>query len=255
MKITGKFVLAAGIPALASLAGAAVLGIDTFDYPNGPIAGQSGGTGWNAFGGVSSWTGPANVLNNTLISGANNGAFRDYGADQNESAIRATGQIFFRVDVTTGTDIPNYFGISSMDFGTERVFFGRTWESNFGLDGSGPAVATTVAPAANTTYTFVGVIDFENDQLAFFLNPGGLDFYNPSTGFTSTDVVREYTATNWSTGIRLQAGGGPEGSTVAWDNAIVGTSPLDVGLAIPEPSSMMLGATLAGLGLLRRRRN
>jgi hypothetical protein len=41
--------------------------------------------------------------------------------------------------------------------------------------------------------------------------------------------------------------------TVTWDNLTVGTSPLDVGLAVPEPATFALLGLAGGLGLMRRR--
>ncbi len=238
---------------LIQSASAAVIGTDSFDYPDGTINGQTGGAGWNVSGGTADWSGSGSVVSGTFVIGGGNNGFREYGGDEGASAIPGTGQAFFRIQVTTGVDQPDYFGLSSFDFGNERVFFGRTYQNNFGIDVSGSgAFPTGTLPAPNTTYTITGVIDFTNDKVAFFLDPDGSDFYNASNGTNSADVETAYTSNNFSSRIRLQGGDGPPGSTVAWDNLTVGTEAGDVLLAVPEPSSALL---LAGsLGVLMRRR-
>lgn len=49
------------------------------------------------------------------IVDASNGAGSQYQAHQ----------VYFRVTVTTGATVPDGFGLSSYDFGTERLFFGK----------------------------------------------------------------------------------------------------------------------------------
>ena len=243
---------------ISPLASAAIIGFDDFSYTNGSINGRTGGTNWNAVGGTSDWgTSGSAIVGGQLETSNNVGAFREYGGNENASGI-STGQVFFRVTATTNSGtIPNYFGISSFTNGSERAYFGRLYAGNFGVERSGAGSAnsaTAVSPAANTVYTFVGVQDFTNQKLTFFLNPTGSDFYLPS-GVTSSTTSVPYTSGFGSTQIRLQAGDqGPIPPSVLWDNITVGTSPSDVGLsAVPEPSALMLGL-LGLIGVCRRKR-
>lgn len=240
---------------------AAVVGYDNFSYADGPINGNNGGTGWNYSSGTpSSWTGSAGVSGGDLVTGGGSNAFRDYGTNGGGSAFQATGLLFYRFSFTLGADIPNYFGLSSMDFGNERIKFGRSWEAgSFNLEydngGGWTQHNSGVSILSNTTYTLVGVLDFNNDRLALFINPDGSSYYDPTNGTTNAQAVGAYTGTNWSNAIRFESGGG--GSDIRWHEVTVATLPTDVGLlnAIPEPSSytLMLGGGALLLFALRRK--
>jgi hypothetical protein len=249
----------ASLVVAAPLAHAAIIGFEDFNYTDGPISGKTGGTGWNVSGGTSDWSGGANVGSGALVTDANVGAFREYGADENASAFMATGIIYYKFTLSIGATVPNYAGLSSFDFGSEKVFFGRTYTNQLGIDESGVGTTLTgITPQPNTTYTFIGIVDFNNDVLSLFVNPDGSDVYDPAapTGAGNTaDAIRTgFTSTNWSSQIRLQSGDQGTGvAPVSWDNVTVATAPADVGLAAPEPGSALLGMT-AGAALLARRR-
>lgn len=230
---------------------AALIGFDDFGYPDGPISGQNGGTGWN-YGspGSAAWTGNATVSGGDLVTGGGTNAFRDYGTGGGSSAFQGTGIVYFRFEFTLGGALPNYFGLSGTDFGAERIKFGRPWlAGTFGVEfdngGGWTSYGSSIAIDPNGTYTLIGVLDFDNDQLALFVNPGAGAFYDPTSGANNAQAGGAYTLSNWSTGIRFESGGG--GDDVAWHEVTIGTAPADVGLlAIPEPSVL----ALAGLGLL-----
>jgi hypothetical protein len=239
----------------STLAHAAVIGFEDFNYADGGIDGRNGGTGWDRSGGVSAWFGTANVGGNALITDNNNGGFRTYGADETASAVQVTGQVFYRFTLSFGAGVPNYAGMSSFDFGAERVFFGRVFDSQIGIDESGIGQTLSGINAdPNTTYTLIGVIDFDNDLLSLFVNPTGSDVYDPANptgaGNTAEAIRTGFTSTNWSTRIRLQAGVAA-GTPATWDDVTVATAPQDVGL-VPEPASAAVLA--AGLLCFARRR-
>jgi hypothetical protein len=219
---------------LGVAASAAVVGFDAFSYPDGLINGRNGGAGWNRAGGLTSWSGGTSlpsVSGNALYTGNNNGAVRIYGGDETASAFQSTGIAFIKVTLTTGNSIPAYFGLSSLDYGTERVYFGRLTNSAFGISEPGYGQAqTNVTLAANTRYTLIAVLDFTNQKLSLFVNPTNSDFYNVSDGSSSADLTKSFQSWwNWSTQIRLRSAG--SAANVAWDNLTVATSPADVGLA------------------------
>ncbi|MDX2079718.1 MAG: PEP-CTERM sorting domain-containing protein [Terrimicrobiaceae bacterium] len=253
MKTTHSSLLAAialfGLP-VSGLA--AVVGFDSFSYPDGPISGQNGGIGWDygSPGSPSAWSGSVNVSGGSLLTGGFNGAVRDYGSAGGGSAFQGSGIVYYRFELTLGSALPNYFGLSSMDFGSERIKFGRWWEGGtFGVEfdnGSGwTQYGSSISITPGGTYTLIGVLDFDNDRLALYVNPTGSSFYDPTSGANNADAGGVYTMGNWSTGMRFESGGG--GDDVAWHEVTIGTSPADVGLlAIPEPSTL----ALFGIGML-----
>jgi hypothetical protein len=141
--------------------------------------------------------------------------------------------------------INQWAGLSSYDFGTERIFFGMPGQSTatrfFGIQGA----FSTIPVQANTDYRLVFGLDFDNDLLTLWVNPDGAD------NASSYDFSQAYAAGNWSTAIRLASGGdGTDPMPVTYDNLIVAT---DFATAVPEPSAGVL-ALLGGLLIARRRK-
>ena len=255
---------AAGVVLASVPVAGAPVGSDAFDYSDGPVAGNTGCTGWNvertneAAAGPSSasdWdptaAGTANVVGGTLVT-SGGGAKREYngptegsaaGTNEREGAFRGAGSVFFGVDMTrqAGAD---WSGVSSFDFGTERVFFGvPSGQTFFGLQESAAArTVSTIQAEAGRTYRVVAELNFDTDRINLWVDPEAGDQLTP-------DATRAYTATNWSTAVRLASGG--TGSTT-WDNLVVATDWNDPGL-VPEPGSLAL-LGVGALGLLRRRR-
>ncbi len=227
--------LALGLLALLRLNSSAVLvGSDDFNYANGPINNQSGGNGWNRAGGISLWSGGSSfplVSAQVLYTGTNFGASRAYGADETNSAFYGSGMLFFRVTTLLGATVPSVAGMSSLDFGTEQVFFGRVTNTTFGISepAFGTRALTSVTPSPNSTYTLVGVLDFDHRRLSLFVNPTVADFYNTSDGSSSAAVSKEFQSWgNWSSQVRLLSSA--DGANVGWDGLEVASGPADVGL-------------------------
>lgn len=234
---------------------AVIIGSEDFTYPNGNIANLSGGTGFNydnfdkavtAF--PSDWD---NAFNTPTISGNalitnNNGAKREYngtvegagggandGQDDHErsGAIRAAGRVFYKFTCTRGAGIA-WSGLSSYDFDTERVFFGVpggngvSGQLEWGVQGNGQTYRSGV-PADTNTHTFVAVLDFDRDFIGIWVDPGVTDFYDPANGSNSADAGGLYTATNWSTAVRLASSGN---ANTTWDDLSIVTTPVEAGL-------------------------
>ena len=256
--------ITSGLLPLASQA--ALIATENFDYADGNVAGQTGGTGWN-YERTNEAGAPAQTAsnwNNTfgsqtqIVSSAlvtsGNGAHREFGgvtegtgstSNEREGAFRADGVFFFSVSYTP-TTANQWGGVSSLDFGTERIFWGAPGGGNggnfFGIDvvGSGQT-NSTISVVTGQTYTLIGMLDFDSDLLGLWVNPDGADTAS------SFDVSRAYTGTNWSSSLRLASG-----HTSTWDNLRVGTTFADV-LPVPEPSTSLLGLAGAALLLVRRR--
>jgi hypothetical protein len=116
--------------------------------------------------------------------------------------------------------------MSSYDFGTERIFFGQPGgQGNFGIDESGVGSSLSSMPVVpGQTYRLIAALDFDNDLLSLWVDPGLGDFSNPV-------VTRGYGGGNWSTAVRLGSGG----NSTYWDNLVVATEWTDLGLPAPAP--------------------
>jgi hypothetical protein len=262
--------LFAGLAFAAVPSPAAMVATDDFGYPDGSIADRSGGTGWNNEftdepgappQAPSDWDvvfGAPAVSSGALVTNGS-GAKREFGgagegviepSNEREGAFRGTGKWFlsvnYSVDVLFGAGSTQWGGISSYDFGAERIFWGMPGQDTgtryFGVEESGVGTTLSSIPiAANTLYTLMVMLDFDNNVLGLWVNPDSNDTES------SYDVSRSYGATNWSTAVRLASAGG---ANITWDNLAIATTFSE---AIPEPSAALLGG-LGALGLLRRRR-
>ncbi len=230
---------------LISPAAAEIIGVEQFDYPDGAIAGRNGGTFWNYkntvptgySGAASTWDAliaTPQVTAGRLVTSGNAAAKREYrGATETEGAVNDLNnakKVFYRVSVTTGPSVTpaDYFGISSMDFGSEKLYFGKrggstTWGvEEVGVGGTNGSVAFTIQP--NTTYTLVVQVDFANDFIRLFVNP---DLNGPELGIGSAAASRDYFGTNWSTAVRFAAG-----TAVTWDDLVIATNWDDLGTVV-----------------------
>jgi glucose/arabinose dehydrogenase len=250
----------------ADAVGLQTLGSDDFTYSDGAIAGRTGGMGfnYNAFTGRitgtgSDWdasSGTPVVSNNQLVTDNDSGARREYNGptegtgdptdDENDDharsgAIRTTGQVFYRFTMNRAAGNGAWSGASSYAFGSERIFFGVPsgggGTDTIGIDQTG--FGTTLGSIRVTdgiTHTFVAVIDYTNQLLGLFVNPGEEDFWNPADGSNSADVLRPYAnfttagTSDWSTAVRLASG-----DQVTWDNLTISLNAAGAGLVTTIP--------------------
>ena len=224
---------------------AEIIGVDYFDYPDGAVAGRSGGLYWDwnnvtqaHTGTVSNWNnvfGSADVQDNALITN-NGGARREYNGpsegsasnpdtDERLGAYRGVGTVYYGVTMTQLTE-NSWCGFSGYDFGTERVFFGQPSQDNapryFGVQVSGGATSLSTIPVVvGQTYRLVSALDFDGDQLRLWVDPDGNDWDNGASD-NSADAIIAYTGTNWNTSVRLACG-----AQTQWDNCMVATTLYD----------------------------
>jgi len=210
-----------------SAANAAVLGTDNFSYADGSLAGLSGGSGWDA-GGLSDWNvawGTPAVSSGAVLT-QDSGVIREFGADENAGAVQATGQVYFGVTMTVTADDYAWGGLSTYDFGAERIFFGCPGAQSvlgpdelgyYGIDIPGdPANALTNIPIVkDQPARILGCIDFDGHQMLLWVNPDA-DDYDNGGGDNSADAVLDWTSTNWCSAVRLASF-----NAVEWDDLIV----------------------------------
>lgn len=224
-----------------------VIGVEQFDYADGSISGKDGGTFWSfrnfaptgQTGAASTWdnfTGAPNVIAGKLVTQETsakreyNGTLESDGAvnDPDSGPSSVAKSVYYRLTVKTGATVPGYMGISSYDFGDEKIFFGkRSGQPKFGIDvvgvGGNDSTGPDVLP--NTTYTLVAKLDYVANTVRLYVNPN----FNAAEPGTA-QVTHAYTGTNWSTSVRLASGGG--GDAVTWDDLVVGTSWHDIGTEV-----------------------
>lgn len=248
MKLTPFFILLLQTFLLTAPASAEIIGVETFDYPDGAIAGKTGGTFWDyknttpgpghlGAGAVADWDNVTNAptVSASRLSTSNSSAKREFigpasaegSGAVTDGADRANQVLYIRTTFTTGATLSNAIGLSTYDFGTERIFFGKPFnEANFGIataNGFGSATSS-ITVAANTTYTIVAKVDYPNDSLSLFINPD-LNAAEPAPHAVKTG----YTTNNFSTAVRLASS---PGDPVLWDNLVVATTWADLGTVV-----------------------
>ena len=230
--------------------GPQIIGIEGFDYPDGPIADKAGGTFWDwdntslshtsTFSDWDTLFGSVNVVDGKLQTSSTSAAYRQFNGpeegasstnDEGLGAIRASSEVYFQTTMTR-TAGSGWSGISSYDFATERILFGILAESgkfgiqvlnSDGLDGVSPSA---IDPVQNQAYVIVGKIDFSNNLLSLWVNPDLGDF----EANNSADVTRSYDAPFWSTAVGLGSG---SGTTATWDNLEVALAWEDLTDTVP----------------------
>lgn len=242
--------------ALVSSATAVIFGVDAFDYPDGPVAGKTGGVSWDRTnaqffspsGGPSNWDNVVNapqvflgrlVTNNSSAKREYKGSPEGDGAFNNGSHAKA---VYYRTTVTTGTVLPDFFGMSSYDFGAERIFFGKGFgAANFGIAiapgilGGGTFADSAIPVQPNTTYVLVARVDYDANTLRLYVNPD-LTAAEPATASAS----QSWNNSEFSTAVRLASGN--TGSPVTWDDITVATSWSDLAVVVRSVADVDHGA-------------
>ena len=229
--------LALSLPVFAE-----VIGVEQFDYPDGALAGKNGGIFWDykntvppgRSGTASTWSnlnGAPNVASGRLVTSGNGAVKRAYNGNTettgaiNDANVAKT--VYYRVNVTTGPSVTagDYFGISSMDGGTEKLYFGKRGTFlNWGVEEVGVGGTNgSLAVLPNTTYTLVVQVDLPVNVIRLYVNPNlsAAQFSNSAT------ASQDYTGTAASTAVRFAAG-----TAVTWDNLVIATTWEDLRLTV-----------------------
>jgi len=226
---------------------ASFVGEENFDYPDGGVAGRSGGLHWdydnstenNPFfgntGTPSDWDavfGTPMVSGGTLVT-QESGAIREYkgpgegvqaGSDERFGAVSDFGifqkhAIYYKFNMTRRAGVA-WSGASSYDFTAEKYLFGVPTAPNPVSGNREFAIHdlnndqwsySGIQPVNGQTYTLVAKLDFDANVAALYLDP------NLSLPESQNTPVATYPhfSSNWSSAIRLASGG--SGQT-EWDN-------------------------------------
>ncbi|MCB1123982.1 MAG: hypothetical protein KJT03_20680, partial [Verrucomicrobiae bacterium] len=185
---------------------------------------------------VSDWDatfGSPTVVSGSLVTSDGDTARREYNGpteglpDTTDEGLGAVNEsnthkaVYYRVDMTREGGVDKS-GLSSLDFGSERIFFGvPEGRSTFWIVAPGFGEASDeVTPAFfNRTYTLVAKIDFANDLLSLWIDPD-----LSKSEYSNTPLATlPYTGTHWSTAVSLSSNG-ESGARTLWDDLIVSNS-------------------------------
>lgn len=219
---------------------ATVLVSESFDYADGSLVGQNGGTGWDG-----AWTDSGNVLGNQAVPEFNSAnSFR-----QLENAIAHTDgtAIYLSFDINSIVNVTGAFaGLSFYSGISEEVFVGKTFfETSFGIEVTG--VGATSANSNDTIANMVVEILFGSVDTTFnlFVNPLNLMSDATFSVTTNTGVL----GGSWDR-IRLASGGNAD-LQASFDNITIATQKQDV--IVPEPAVYGL-FLIACLALFKQKR-
>jgi hypothetical protein len=233
-----------------------IVGIDYFDYPNGPAAGLGGGelfdfdnslegnTTFGHTGTDSDWTvtgGTPQIAGGHLVTTGGSGVKREFngpvegnvfGSDEREGRFAggSSDVLYFRYLLQRGRNV-EWSGLSLYDYGAEVCFIGVPADANpasgtrqFGIQQSNVAVVnganrnwTGDTPEVLRDYLVVAKVAFKTGVVSLWVDP---DLSQPEVTPDTTATITLPSQLN-ATGFRLASGGA--GST-RFDEVLVGTT-------------------------------
>ena len=251
---------------LTAAGNAAIVGIDSFDYPDGPaVSAYNGGYGWSwdintnsQNGNVSAWEnlagGTAQLVNGKveLFGGPGwNAIKRNNNTDEwgvGPFKPENNDIVYFAVTVTI--DEPqNWMGLSAQDGTSERIKYGIPVQGGetkyFGINNENTGVAsyTNIPVELGATYRIIGVLDYPHTEARMWINPDVNDHDTSTADNTADAVIKNLNMTNWISGVRL---GNDQKAT--WDDVMIGTEFSDMFLlSKPHTPSPTRGEELTEL--------
>ncbi len=210
---------------------AAPLAYESFDYADGSLFGQTGGTGWSNI-----WTGNGvDVVSGKAVGNLFSNPPK-YGS-RNFNNPQTTTNLFVRLDLTTITfGINDYFGAyTGAGVNNSQVQFGKFPGSNEFQVGNGGFSSSNINIAPNTTYRLIGAYAVvpgpAPDLLMLWVNPTPTDYFDPTTLAHSADVFRTELVSPSAQFINIFTGI----PGISFDNLAISDNPAGVGLRNTAP--------------------
>ena len=240
---------------------------ENFDYVDGALVGQTGGTGWDAVG-WRTYDGGDGVTESMITVSGGQALFTDATTNSGTTSIYrdvatpfSSGTVYVSMQVNDLNDDARYWGLKLYAGATEKMLIGQgsTYE-NWTIDGittngtSESVLQSTVDSNASALLLVkleLGAYAGTHDLITFWVNPdlGSVENVGTAVGGTSLIGVTRGDLTT----VRIIGGGYSE--TVGVPNFNMDDLSLsDVSpFAIPEPATMgLIGLCSVGLFLYRR---
>jgi hypothetical protein len=234
---------AAALLCLSGTATASVIASDAFDYADGALAGDNGGTGWGG-----AWTGGGSVSGGVAAT-SNASGFRNLAT----AIVPTAGQSLY-LGLTLGADASSagdYAGLSFFSGADERLFIGMTFDTNrYGINVTGRANTSSSTAVDTSPNRLIAQILFDtadNITVNLYIDPVG------PLGVADSTYTGAVGGGNWDN-VRLSSNSNIGSVAASYDQVRIGTTLADV--TVPEPSSFALaGLALAALVGARRQRS
>ena len=214
----------------SALAEADPVASDDFSYPDGPLPGNSGGSGWTY-----NWSGSGTNVSGGQAIGVNPSTI---GFTQNRGIANpgTTTTLFVSLDLITPSAVASsdsFAVILAAGVNGSNLVIGKgVGESVFAVGNSIFSFPSSIPVLPNTSYHLVGVYDLTNQRVSLWIDPNGSDYYDTSDGTNSADASGLASVGGHME--RVVFGGTLQFARV--DNLIVWNRPADVGLRSTVPA-------------------
>jgi hypothetical protein len=250
MKPTNPYLatrICASLLASAALSHAAIIVSEDFNYADGSLNGQNGGTGFSG-----SWSSTTNVTGGVAVG--TEPSFRSFS-----TVFADSGTIWISFDwgySAKPSEGNSYGGLTFYEGGfgpgTERFLIGNTWPGSghdlWQMNGNSSPTVELNYPVMQTGVAKITLGTGSNSTVELWVGPTGspVDVTGPAM---ATATGRDLAGVD---GIRINGHDFGFSNPQSFDNLIIGTSITDID-AIPEPSTALLSG-LTMLAILRRKR-
>ncbi len=230
---------------------AAIIATENFDYPNGPLVGDNGGTGW-----TTAWTG---VQGTPTVSGGQ-AIINSASGQQAERSLPAQGAGSVVSDPISARQFTTAAaGVTNDTYGGFWFYYGTTQLGGIGKSWPGPyrwsLAYLSTGPVGIQTTLASSVIYSEVTTTGYGMtvntwinptNPAIIAMLNP-------DLTYTFSGTGWDT---IMLRGGTDGSVASesWSftNIIIANNPTNIGVLPPPPppqlSNSQINVTFNGDG-------